>query len=87
MKGYIVIVKCASEGTYEASFPDLRIDNGIERSIEEALHWAQCALNAFARSHHSTLPPPRPSDEMLAEAARRGAVGAMCILPRPATED
>jgi len=84
MKGYIAVVHRTPDSSYEVSFPDLHIDNGSEQSVDDAMRWAQSALDEFARTRAGRLPTPRPAHHMVAEAARCGAVAGVCLLPRPA---
>lgn len=79
-RGYIAVVHRNPESAYVAEFPDLPVRSVTENTVEEALHRAQCALNRFARRRR--LPRPRPWHEMVAVATRRGAVAALCLLPR-----
>lgn len=82
MQGYIAIVERCAAQHFEVLFPDLDGCRCHGRSVEDALargrRTVERHLNQLRR--RGVRPPkPRPSFEMLDEAARRRAVAAMCI--------
>jgi predicted RNase H-like HicB family nuclease len=86
MHGYIVLVMTVPGGGYKAIFPDLPGCRAAGRSVEDALARARSALRTHAARLHRrglTLPPPRPSQDVVEESTRHGAVGGACLELRP----
>lgn len=85
MKGYYAIIRPHCRTGYECVFPDLALDNPRARTVEEALHRGQAALNRYVRSirrRGGRLPTMRAARELVREATRRDGVAAACLVPR-----
>ena len=77
MHGYIALVMTVPGGGYKAVFPDLPGCRASGRSVEDALAHARGALKTHAARMHRrgmTMPPPRPSADVVEESAKHNAV-------------
>lgn len=84
MKGYLAVVRHASDDAYRVEFPDLPVDVGDAPTVDEAFSNAEQALRTHAEALEAKgkrLPAPRPSRDVLCAAARQSAVAAACLRP------
>jgi predicted RNase H-like HicB family nuclease len=82
MKGYFAIVRRTPDDEYTVEFPDLPGCSCAAPTVDEAFSNAESALREHVESLEAKgkrLPRPRPSHEMVAEAARRSGVAAACL--------
>jgi len=73
VEGYFAMVTRNGE-SYRLHVPELETDDEAYATVEDALHEAKRTIQSA-----DDLPDPRPSIELIGEAAKLKAVAAVCV--------